>query len=522
MLRTSLLLSLSLLSNVGLAAVSFQEKEAMVQELIQMQDKLPYVDIEGYKRELEYEKQNLTLDEKIAAEADLMANTIRTQIYNAYEASLINTKSEAQAYEEVKNAILNDITLADPTAQDELKQIALTTLDEIEKGGTSRNIDSKVLRNVVNDEVTNRHKYLSNPTKGKDEQHKRANNVNDDDIKSPNITDYTSKQQLMRSLVSTYDNSRWVFTSNQIVKTNQTTTIASNISLQVKFSFLGATISAGPTITFKRKYATNATIMAETLHPVILADGNFDYWKRDANNRIVRIKGEDQKRYIAFTCDADLTFETDYAGGGGFTFMGLGGGASVSSTFSNSVTLSSRRIALPEYVAGKTVTVKYISELCHNDFLNARYSNKMRVTDSLDVMMKNVVAGLEFSHPKTKCAVDSHCYEWFNREVIALFKIKNFPRCAEESREKFRSCQLRGLEGQACYVFENGKQTSSGSFEFHCDKGLRCVKYQDQTFFLGKVWQYSKGRCQIINKKTYRDPFQEAWSNHGIPVTLAD
>jgi hypothetical protein len=263
--------------------------------------------------------------------------------------------------------------------------------------------------------------------------------------------------------------------------------------------------------------------MTEGLAPVLMNDGNFDYWKRDKAGKILVKNGKEVKRYISFTCESQLEFETEYAGAGGFKFMGLGGNASISQRFVNSVSLASRRLALPEYVAQKSMTIKYISELCHRDFLNARFNNSLTVMASLNIMMKNIVSGLSFSHPKTKCAVDEHCYNWFNNEIISLVKIQNFPRCGEENgREKFRSCQLRGLKGQNCPVYEGGKRTSDGQFEFACDKGLKCVKYESQTFFLGAVWSSAKGKCQIVNKKTYRNPFDVANESREIEVTLAD
>jgi hypothetical protein len=70
--------------------------------------------------------------------------------------------------------------------------------------------------------------------------------------------------------------------------------------------------------------------MAEGMSPVIVDGGNFDFWKRDAYGNVVKKNGQQVKRYVFFTCDADLNFSTDYAGAGGFSFMGVGGNASVS------------------------------------------------------------------------------------------------------------------------------------------------------------------------------------------------
>lgn len=508
-------IGLALLSSSAFAAVSFEEKQERVENLMKIQDKVPALAFEAYQRELQYEQQGLSVKARARMEVNLLADKIRNQIHLAYKAELEKLKSEDLAREEVRAAIEKDLTLAAPELKDELKDLSMQTLDAIENGGISEEVDLSNMEAVFEKEVVNRKTFLNQEGYTSDPVKPSANGSKDSEKK-----EYASRQELMASLVSDRESSRWVSTSNQTIKTGEVTKTESKISLQVKLSFLGVAVEGGPMITFKREHSTNAAIMAEGLNPVLYNDGNFDFWKRDAAGKIVVKNGKEQKRYIAFFCDAELNFATEYAGGGGFSFMGVGGNVTVSKSFSNSVNLQSRRIALPEYVAGKSMTVKYISELCHRDFLNARFSNTLTVAKSLDIMMKNVVSGLTFSHPKTKCATDNHCYNWFNNEVISLVKNKNFPRCVEENREKFYSCQLRGLEGQNCPVYEKGKRTSDGQWEYACDKGLKCVKYENQTFFLGAVWSYAKGKCQVINKKTYKDPFKEAWDNTEIEVEI--
>jgi hypothetical protein len=498
------------------AGVNFQTKKMRVDSLMKLQSMAPAIAFEAYQRELTYEQQNLSVEARAKRETNLLADMIRSQVAKAYKAALDKHESPEIAREEVRGAIESDLELAQPEMKEELMGLANKTLDSLENGATSEEVELENVELALRKEVENRKSFL-NQQPYDSGSHKSVEGVIDDADKK----EFTNKAELLESLTSERESSRWVSSSSQTVKTAEMTMTDSKISLQVKVSFLGATIEAGPNISFRRIFNTNATILAEGMSPVILNSGNFDTWKRDRAGKIVVKNGKQQSRYVAVFCDADLNFETDYAGSGGFSYMGVGGSARVSKKFTNTVNITSRRIALPDYVGNESVTVKYISEICHKDFLNARFSNALTVRGSLELMMKNVVAGLTFSHPKTKCAVDEHCYNWFNKEVISLVKIKNFPRCKEESdREKFYSCQLRGLEGQNCPVYENGKRTSDGQWEYACDTGLKCVKYEDQTFFLGNVWNYAKGKCQVVNKKTYRNPFDVANDKREIEVEL--
>lgn len=518
MFNSRWLILVALISSSSFAGISFQQKQMRVQSLMKLKLHAPSLAFEAYQRELDYEAAGLSINARAKNETNLLADRVRQQVISAYKAALLTHKNSDDAREEVRSNIESDLELAAPQLKEELLNLSILTLDSIDAGGTSQEVDLSNIEVAMKKEVIKRNEFLNEQDDrgGADPINPSVNSSKDSERK-----EYKNKAELIESLVSDRESSRWVTTSNQTINTSEIFKTDSNISLQLKFEFLGVSVEAGPMINFKRQYTTNATIMAEGLNPVLMHDGNFDYWKRDKAGRIIVKNGKDVKRYINFTCDSSLEFETEYSGSGGFKFMGLGGEVTISQKYVNTVNLTSRRIALPEYVAGKSVTVKFISELCHQSFLNAKFSNSMTVSQSLNVMMKNVVSGLTFSHPKTKCAIDEHCYSWFNNEIISLVKIKNFPRCAEESyREKFRSCQLRGLEGQNCPVYEGGKRTSDGQWEYACDKGLKCVKYESQTFFMGYVWTPSKGKCVITNKKTYRNPFDVAWDNVEIEVTI--
>jgi hypothetical protein len=491
----------ALLSVSAFADVSFEEKKNRVEYLEELSSEAVSMNIDAYRRELEYERQNISLEQRAENEANLLAEKIKVQIQRAYEAALEN-KSTEEAVEEVRSAVEKDLELVAPELREEIRAISFAALEGAQRGQSSLETDLSQVEKVLLKGVTDRSNFLNE--KG-EEKHQYAL-TSDGSLPSANKNrdaekkEYATKAEVLESLVSDRDSARWVSTSNMTVTSDQITKTDAKISLQVKVNFLGVALEAGPTISFKRTFKTSATVMTEGLNPVLLPDGNFDFLRRDREGKVMMKGGKVMKRFINFNCDAALDFETDYSGGGGFSVEGVGVGASITRTYSNNVSLSSRRVVVPEFINNKSVTLKNLAQLCHFDFLKTKITNTMDVAGSLNIMMKNVVAGIRFSHPKTKCITNNHCAKWFKHEVLALSKIGNIPKCIEDRGEKFRTCKLRGLKGQNCTVFDSkGKRVSDGGHEFTCDTGLKCVKVQQEGWFQGwSIYQYAKGRCMPV------------------------
>ena len=479
-------------------AVTMEEKEMRIEALRSLENSELKLDINSFEREINYDRRGLSLKQRAQEETNLMASQVRQQIALAFAEALESRGSIEEARESVKEDILKDLEMADDSVKEELISFSLKILDQMDENALSEEVSLPNLEARMLVSVKERNEYLnkevSNPTPKAEEKR-----------------EYATKADLISALVSEEPSVRYVSTSNQTIQTAQATSTDSNISLQVKIEFLGATLAAGPEISFRKNFQTSATILADGLYPVMYNDGNFDFSKRDANGKIIKEKGKELKRYVSFSCDAQLNFSTNYAGGGEFKAAGLGASAKKTKTFSSVVNLSSRRILLPEFVGNKTFTIEALTNLCHRDFLKAKASNSLTIEQSLNILMKNVVAGLTFSHSKTKCVQDSHCYDWFNKEIIPLGRVKNFPRCVQGSNsEKNFTCALRGLEGQACSLYDkSGKRITSGSFEFVCDKGLTCVQTKQAGWFQNwEIYEYAEGRCKPINRKTYRSPYE--------------
>jgi hypothetical protein len=466
----------------------------------------------AFNRELKYAKSNFSQNQKVKAEANLYASNLQKIIIAAYEAELKETKGDAlMAKARIIEFAEKDLAHAQAGIASDVKTLTMQTIEDYEQGGvSSEESEFSNVEEFVKKEIESREKILNDDGCCNDIQPK-VNNSKDSDKKV-----FASKAELMESLLSERESARWVSQSNQTVRTARATKRDSKIGVSVQIPFLGTT-GLSSSVTFKRETTTGATIISEGLHPVLQNDGTFDYWKRDRDGNVVVKNGVKVKRYISFTCDAERSFSNETAAGGSLSIGVPGFSASGEKTwtkvYTNSVNMASRRIALPEYVGGETVNVKSLTEICHSLFLSSKFSNKLTVDASLDIMMRNIIAGLEFSNTKTKCSVEEHCYDWFNNKIIGLAKIKNWPRCEQES-EGFLNCKLKGLVGQNCPVIEKNTRISDGQWEFACDKGLKCVKYENivyssgrlETFLYDKVKKFAKGKCMPINAKTYKDP----------------
>ena len=479
----------ALFSAQAFGSVSFIEKKNRVEFLEDLtKSSAVSMNIEAYHRELGYEKENLSFEKRAENEAKLLAEKVQLQIVKSYEAAFATHGDASAAADEVRQAIEKDLILVSEDLQDEMRNLSLNALENIQRGEITSNYNLNNIEKALMKGVEERSNFLNEEG---DNSLPPAMAKNDS-----SRTSYTNKADILESLTSNRDSIDWITTAGNTIKSAEVRRVDSRVSMQVKVEFLGVGVEAGPSIYFKREYKTNVTVMSGGMTSTLLPDGNFDFVERDRMGQAIKVNGKNKRRFISFQCDADLEFQTDYAGSGGFSFAGIGGSAGVTKSFSNSVSISSRRLLLPEVIANKAVSMKTLTELCHNDFLNARVTNNLTVTGALNVMMKNVVASLRFSHPKTKCSTDKHCSKWFTSETTSLARKNNVARCVEASKDQYLTCELRGQLGQSCIVYDaKGKRLSSGSNEYQCDKGLKCVQTVEAGFL-----SPAKGECSKIKK----------------------
>jgi hypothetical protein len=162
------------------------------------------------------------------------------------------------------------------------------------------------------------------------------------------------------------------------------------------------------------------------------------------------------------------------------------------------VTLSSRRVLVPDSIDGREALVSTLARLCHNGYMNTRTSNLKTVKQNLDTMMRNIVSGLTYVNPSMQCVTANHCVNWYNRDVIWMHKQNTVPRCIQtRGSDSLMTCQLRGVEKAACAVVKDGKRVSSGMFEYTCAENYRCtITHQGGWFQNGRLLDPWKAECR--------------------------
>lgn len=479
----------------ALAGVSMDEKRIRVRFLEKLSKAIPALHIEGYQRELNYEEQNLSLDERADNEAMLMAEKIKQQVIISYEKAIQENGDKEAAKATVRESIERDLELAEPGIRESISEIAFKALEDVSNGVISSEDNTDPLAKYMLPEVTERSNYLNRDLLFNSNNSNSSSPIASSDKDSERRT-YKNKGEILESLASDRANTRWLSAASTTIESEVLKSIDANISYALKINFLGADLSGGPKITFQRRYESRVIVLSEGLSPSVNQNGDFDFNRRNRAGEVIVTGGKAQKRYIAFYCEAALNFNTDYSGSGSFSLMGVGGGTSFGAKFANEVTMTSRRILVPEYIGDKTVTLPFLQKLCFKDFLQTRINDRMTVKDSLNIQMRNMIASLRFSHPKTKCVQDAHCIRWFNQNMKGIVGNAAVPRCVEEPREKYFGCAVRSVANQKCPVFKGGKHVSAGQFEYPCDKGLTCRTVKEGGWFQSmSVFSYAEGRC---------------------------
>ena len=205
MIKANWILLSTLVSFSAFGKVSFQEKMNRVEYLESLNSESVSMNIDAYRRELQYEKQQLSLEQRAENEASLLVEKIKVQIQKSYEAALKKNSPE-EAVAEVRQAIEKDIGLIAPELRDEIREIALSILEDVENGQMSSSISSDNLQRVLISGVKARSEFLNTEA---DTTSLSARAYEDVDSGTPtsssvlsdaNKQEYKTKEELLESL----------------------------------------------------------------------------------------------------------------------------------------------------------------------------------------------------------------------------------------------------------------------------------------------------------------------------------
>lgn len=459
----------------------------------------PEMDDEALTRELGYNFQRLTIDERARLESQRLLTIVAEATLAAYEKAISEGASEEVARAEVEELVSVDLAKLDPNMANEIQAVVTAVLDGRE---IPTNV-SPLFQNRVIEASELRQAQLSqtspaNLTAGLQRMDAVVGVGSGTGLNASTrgVRRYQTRQELIAAMVSGDESERWVATANMSVKSSRATGHDETFTAQLSVEFLGSQISAGPIFTFKRRLTTSVDVKGEGMYPLFNEQGIFDLiWKGADGRPLTNSNGTHQRRFVFFTCDAELLIESERALRGGFKISGVGAEGNLVHTYQNTITLSSRRLLVPDSVDGRQVNLAFLAQICHNDFMRARTQNGRSVRDNMNTTARNLASGLTFVDRASECMVDTHCNNWF-RGVVSIHKYRTAPRCARAvGNNAMFSCQLRGQVGANCQVVRNGRRVSSGYFEYTCDRGLRCVVTREgnANFFTREPWV---GECR--------------------------
>jgi hypothetical protein len=423
-------------------------------------------------RERSYQEAGLPTPERARLEALLLIR----QVQGASTAALARARAagadEAQARGEVEAFLEEELLKVDSALVDDLRAAATSLFDRrtprpsalLLERMAAQSLSRQEVLEVVNEGI----RPKNNPTSG-------VSGGTGLSTSARGIRRYRSRAQLLQALVSGDESERWTATTSITQRSTRMVGHQESFSAQVAVEFLGSRIAAGPAFTFSRKIATSVDIRAEGGSPPTDERGYFDLIARDGSNRPVVRNGVPQSRFVFFTCEAEITIESERLVNGGFKVFGAGAEGEVKSLWANNVTLTSRRVLVPDTVDGRQVTFNDLSLLCHQDFMGARTTNGRTVRDNLRASARNLISSLVYQDSALECVEDRHCDRWY-QGVLGIHRYRTAGRCVRaRGNVSLLTCQLRGQVGANCAVVQNGQHLSSGYFEYPCDRGLRCV-----------------------------------------------
>lgn len=445
-------------------------------------------------RSLNYQNTGVDLKAQAELEGQRLANIVNSQVHKIYASALERTENPEDAKDEALEMIFKDLENIAPELREEFERLALQALEDAVQGrGTSAPAVTENLPDIFLQPLKENNIFLQfKEVSGMDIPF--ATSADDSEKLS-----YKNLNELLTSMTSASRGARWMEGAGVEGVSESARSLDGEVSIRFKANFLGVEVEAGPVVKFSREVKATLRLVAEGRYPISKRDGTFDLYERTSEGKAIS-----KTRYAVFYCDLNLNYSSETLVSGGFSVLGTGGKTSLTRSLKESVSIESRRLMIPEFISGKQATIHQLRQICQSHYINAKVNPRMTVRSLADIQLRNQLAGVVYSHPKTQCGTDSQCIGWFKREKRALVGDRAYPRCVTNKSENFRFCMLGSAQGQACPIFEGGKKVSAGGqFENICDRGLKCVKTKEAGLLF---WQYAEGKCVPASRSYKRPP----------------
>lgn len=443
-------------------------------------------------RSLNYQNEGMGLEAQADLEGQRLANIVSSQVHRIYLNALERTESSEEARIESIEMIQKDLDNIAPELKEEFEALAMTALEDAVQGkGSSSPLEGASLPQIFLEPLKENNLLL------------RFKEVSGMDIPFATSADdaeklsYKNLNELLTSMTSSRRGARWMEGAGLEGVSESASSRDGEVSIRFKANFLGVEVEAGPVVKFSREVKSTLRLVAEGRYPISKHDGTFDLYERDSNGKAIS-----KTRYAVFYCDLNVNYSSETLVSGGFSVMGAGGKGGISRSLKESVSIESRRLMIPEFIAGKQATIHQLRDICRRHYINAKVNPRMTVRNLADIQLRNQLAGVVYSNPKTQCGRDSQCVNWYRQNKRGVYGPYAYPRCVTNTRENFRYCMARATLHRPCPVYEKGKRVSGTMFELPCDRGLKCVTTKEAGALF---WQYAEGKC-MPTSKNYKKP----------------
>lgn len=455
-------------------------------------EEIPRERIADLSRTLVYTNQGHDSEAQAELEVQRLTNIIISQVHSIYSNALAESGDPTEAREQTTAMIQGDLENIAPELRDEMLRISEAALEDAVAGkGVSQISSSKELQQIylkpsLEDSTFLRFKNLAKidvpfATSGEDAEKRR----------------YSDVDELLRGMTSAARGARWMEGFGIESTSENSSSRDGEVSVRFKAQFLGVEVEAGPVVKFSREVKSTLRLSAEGRYPISRQDGTFDLQERDSSGKVIS-----NNRYAVFYCDLKLDYTSETVGSGGFSVAGAGARASLSRRLTETVSVESRRLMIPEFIGNTQITIHKLREICQRRYINAKVNSRMTVRGLADVQLRNQLAGVIYSNPKTQCGRDSQCVNWYRQNKRGVYGPYAYPRCVTNKKESFRYCMAAASINRPCPVFDKGKRVSNTMFELPCDYGLKCVTTKEAGVLF---WQYAEGKC-MPKSKNYKRP----------------
>lgn len=243
----------------------------------------------------------------------------------------------------------------------------------------------------------------------------------------------------------------------------------------IKTGFMGAEFKALTQVSFQKQYKVSVFLVAPG-NERIFADKEMTYFNNGPTHRIVRMC----RVSASFSLDNSLIGSIDVGG--------------------NGIEGQKEFRDATEVVQASGLEFVPNGDSWPNQ-IEACMAYAKANQESVDADLMKATESMVYHNAQNECVTDEQCKPWHST-LFSVVAAKTKPIC-ELQKNNARFCRVRGIEGNACSVYDpkTKERLTSGGYEYPCADGFECQVTKKGGWFQNwEIYEYTEAECQA--KKT--------------------